>query len=147
MTPETIAELAKNPNIVAVKEATGSLDQASAIAQSCDITILSGDDSLTLPLMSIGAKGVISVVANVVPAKMKALTEKALAGDFEGALEIHRELWPLFKASFIETNPIPVKIMTKLMGLTSGEMRLPLVQPEPENEKKIEQVMQELNLI
>src|SRR3954470_24939761 len=93
--PETIARIARHPQIVAVKEATGSLDQASQIAQLCDIAILSGDDSLTLPLMSIGGKGVVSVVGNVVPRDMKALVSAAATGRFDEALRWHKKLFPL----------------------------------------------------
>ncbi|TET38482.1 MAG: 4-hydroxy-tetrahydrodipicolinate synthase [Planctomycetota bacterium] len=147
MTPETIAELAGHPNIVAVKEATGSLAQASSILNLCDITILSGDDALTLPLMSVGAKGVISVVANVVPARMAELARKVLEGDFTGAREIHDELWLLFKMSMIESNPIPVKAMMKCMGMITGELRLPLVPLLEKNEKTMLEVMRKLGLL
>ena len=97
------------PQIVAIKEATGSLDQASAIAGLCDITILSGDDSLTLPLISVGAKGVISVASNVSPKKVLAITDKALKGDFETARTAHNHLFNLCRAMFLEPNPQPVK--------------------------------------
>ncbi|MHC4567244.1 MAG: 4-hydroxy-tetrahydrodipicolinate synthase family protein [Planctomycetota bacterium] len=110
MTPETIASLAEIENVVAVKEATGSLDQASEIASRCDITIVSGDDSLTLPLASIGAKGVISVVANIVPADVKAMTDLILEGDLVSARQWHRKLFTLCKSMLtLATNPIPIK--------------------------------------
>ncbi|MHC4663329.1 MAG: 4-hydroxy-tetrahydrodipicolinate synthase [Planctomycetota bacterium] len=147
MTPETIAELAKHPNIVAVKEATGSLAQASSILNLCDITILSGDDALTLPLMSVGGMGVISVVANVVPKQMAELAGAALEGDFARAKEMHDRLWQLFVMSMVETNPIPVKTMMKHVGMITGEMRLPLVPPSPENEKKIIAALRGLDLL
>lgn len=127
ITPETIARLAEVPSIVAVKEATGSMDQASQIAALCNITILSGDDSLTLPLMSIGAKGVVSVVGNIVPADMKALVTAYSRGDFAKALEWHRKLFPLCRDMLgVATNPIPVKTALKLLGKDTGELRLPM---------------------
>ena len=134
MTPATIARLADVPQIVAIKEATGSMDQASEILSRCALTVLSGDDSLTLPLMALGAQGVISVVANLVPKDVKRLTEAMLAGDLETAQEAHRRLFPLCRAMFLETNPIPVKAAMKLTGLLeSDEKRLPLTDLGPEN--------------
>jgi 4-hydroxy-tetrahydrodipicolinate synthase len=126
MLPQTVSRLATHANICAVKEATGSLDIASEIASLCDLPILSGDDSLTLPLMSIGGRGVISVLSNLLPAKVKALTTAGLAGDFEEARKIHFELFELCKVMFIETNPIPIKTSMCLAGKDSGELRLPL---------------------
>src|SRR5215204_1908304 len=104
MTPQTVARLNEHPNIVAIKEATGSLDMASEIMSLCDITVVSGDDSLTLPLMSIGARGVISVASNLLPAQVKQLTKLALAGNFAEAMTIHRKLFPLFKSLFLDGN-------------------------------------------
>jgi len=127
MSPETVARLADLPQVVAIKEATGLMDQTSDILSRADITVLSGDDSLTLPLMAIGARGVISVAANVVPKDVKQLTEAALAGDFDTARAAHRKLFALCRAMFIETNPIPVKTAMKWVGLLpSDEKRLPL---------------------
>ena len=127
MAPETIARLAAVPQIVAVKEATGSMDQTSEILARCNLVVLSGDDSLTLPLMALGAKGVISVVANVVPRDVKRLTDAMLKGDLAGAQAAHRKLFPLCRAMFIETNPIPVKTAMKWAGLIpSDEKRLPM---------------------
>lgn len=127
MSPETVARLADLPQVVAIKEATGLMDQTSDILSCADITVLSGDDSLTLPLMAIGARGVISVAANVVPKDVKQLTEAALAGDFDTARAAHRKLFALCRAMFIETNPIPVKTAMKWVGLLpSDEKRLPL---------------------
>ena len=134
MTPATIARLADVPQIVAIKEATGSMDQTSEILSRCALTVLSGDDSLTLPLMALGAQGVISVVANLVPKDVKRLTDAMLAGDLETAQEAHRRLFPLCRAMFLETNPIPVKAAMKLAGLLeSDEKRLPLTDLGPEN--------------
>ncbi|MBN1126136.1 MAG: 4-hydroxy-tetrahydrodipicolinate synthase [Sedimentisphaerales bacterium] len=125
--PETIARLNEIENIVAVKEATGSMDQASEIAMRCDITILSGDDSLTLPLASIGAKGVISVVANIVPADVKAMTDLILEGDFVSARRWHRKLFALAKNLLsLATNPIPIKSAMAMLDMASDELRLPL---------------------
>ncbi len=127
MTPETIARLAEVENIVAVKEATGSLDQASEIASRCDITIVSGDDSLTLPLASIGAKGVISVVANIVPADVKAMTDLILEGDLVSARQWHRKLFALCKSMLtLATNPIPIKAAMAMLNMAPEEMRLPM---------------------
>ncbi|MFH1858640.1 MAG: 4-hydroxy-tetrahydrodipicolinate synthase [Candidatus Omnitrophota bacterium] len=126
MTPETIARLSKIETIVAVKEAAGSLDQVSQIFSLCDITVVSGDDSLTLPMMSVGAKGVISVVANIAPKDVAAMTHSALEGSWDKARELHYKLLPLCKILFVETNPIPVKSAMELLGMIKGELRLPL---------------------
>lgn len=134
MTPETIARLAEIENIVGIKEATGSLDQASEIAMRCDLTILSGDDSLTLPLAAIGGKGVISVVANIVPADVKAMTDLILEGDFVSARKWHRKLFALSKNMLtLATNPIPIKAAMSLLNMASDEMRLPMT---PLNDKQ-----------
>ncbi|MBW7995425.1 MAG: 4-hydroxy-tetrahydrodipicolinate synthase [Candidatus Glassbacteria bacterium] len=145
--PETIARLAGLKNIVAVKEASGSLDQASRIASLCDITILSGDDSLTLPLMSVGARGVISVAANVAPARTAALCSAWLDGDSEGARRIHYELMPLFKALFLETNPIPVKAAVAAMGKVAEEYRLPLCPLADSNRSRLMAVLKKQGLV
>ncbi len=141
LAPQTIARLAKHPNIIAIKEATGDMDTASQIAASCDLTILSGDDSLTLPLMAIGAAGVISVLSNLMPARVKSLTAAAAAGDFTTARRLHLELLPLFKAIFIETNPIPIKEAMKLAGTDTGELRLPMCEMAEENRAALEEVL------
>jgi 4-hydroxy-tetrahydrodipicolinate synthase len=146
MAPETVATLARIKNIVAIKEASGSLDQSSEIASLCDITILSGDDSLTLPLMSIGAKGIISVVANIVPADVKKMVDLALKEDFESARKLHKKLYPLCKSMFYETNPIPVKTAMKLLGRLNGKLRLPLVPMQEANQKKLETALKEYGL-
>ena len=113
--------------VVAVKEATGKLDNASALAAACDVTILSGDDSLTLPICSVGGRGVISVLANVLPREIHKLTTAATAGDMKAASEQHLKLFPLFKAIFWETNPIPIKAALAMAGMIQNELRLPLV--------------------
>ncbi len=127
MTPATIARLAAHENIVAIKEATGSLDVASEIAASCDIAIISGDDSLTLPLMSVGGQGAISVLSNILPGKVVAMVNAGLAGDFAEARKLHLELFTLARDMLsLATNPIPVKTAMMLLGRDSGELRLPL---------------------
>lgn len=137
--PETMARLAeKYPPIVAVKEATGSLDQASQVAALCDLAILSGDDSLTLPLMSIGGKGVVSVVGNVVPRDMMALVKAFAAGKHDEALRWHRKLFPLCRDMLsVATNPIPVKAALKLLGRGNGELRLPMTPLDAAGEAKV----------
>jgi 4-hydroxy-tetrahydrodipicolinate synthase len=131
--PATVARLSKIPGIAAIKEASGSLEQVDNILNACDITVLSGDDPLTLPMMSIGARGVISVTANVVPHLVREMVESALEGNWEDARQIHRELYPLSKALFIETNPIPVKTALGKMGKIKPELRLPLCAMQPDN--------------
>ncbi|MDD5085305.1 MAG: 4-hydroxy-tetrahydrodipicolinate synthase [Candidatus Omnitrophica bacterium] len=145
--PETVARLRKIPNIVGIKEASGSLDQVSQILSLCDITVLSGDDSLTLPMMSIGAKGVISVVSNVVPDGVTRMVHAALDNDWDEARKLHYELYQLFKIMFIETNPIPVKTSLKLMGHITGELRLPLCEMSKENEEKLKRILREKKVI
>lgn len=135
--PETVAKLSEIKNIVGIKEASGSIDQTTQILQLCNITVLSGDDSLTLPIMSVGGKGVISVVANIVPADTAALTRYCLEGNFEAARKCHHKLFPLCKGMFIETNPIPVKTAMKLLGRINGEMRLPLCDMTKEHENQL----------
>lgn len=147
MLPETIARLSKIENIVAIKEASGSLEQVTKILSLCDITVLSGDDSLTLPMMSIGGKGVISVAANIVPSEVAAMTAAFLDGSLQKAKDLHYKLFPLCKAMFIETNPIPVKTAMKLLGRLNGELRLPLCEIQPENEKKLKRALEEYGLI
>jgi len=145
--PETVAELYKIGNIVAIKEASGSIDQVSNILDLCDITVLSGDDSLTLPIMSVGGRGVISVVANIVPDLVRDLVHSFLSGDAQRAMRIHRQLFPLCKAMFYETNPIPVKRAMSLMGMIENNLRLPLVPMSEQNEARLKKVLQEFKLI
>lgn len=147
--PETLARMAeKYPTIVAVKEATGSLDQASSIAALCDLTLLSGDDSLTLPLMSIGGRGVVSVVGNIVPKDMLALVKAASEGNFAEALKWHRKLFPLCRDMLsVATNPIPVKTALKLLGRDSGELRLPMCAMDAAGEAKVRQTLANYGLL
>jgi 4-hydroxy-tetrahydrodipicolinate synthase len=141
MAAATVARLSKHPNIVAIKEATGSLDMASEIASLCDITILSGDDALTVPLMSIGAKGIISVVSNLLPAEMKQLTSAALTGDFKKAAQIHHQLFPLIRSLFLDGNPVGIKHAMKVAGLDTGELRLPMCEASEATQKLIESLV------
>jgi 4-hydroxy-tetrahydrodipicolinate synthase len=148
MTPETIARLDELENIVAIKEATGSLDQASEIAMRCDITILSGDDSLTLPLASVGGKGVISVVANIVPADVKAMTDLILEGDLVKARQWHRKLFALSKNMLtLATNPIPIKAAMAMLDMCSDELRLPMTPLEPSKKTALKQTLTDYGLL
>ncbi|MDT8392175.1 MAG: 4-hydroxy-tetrahydrodipicolinate synthase [Lentisphaeria bacterium] len=122
----TIARLSAHPNVIAVKEAGGSVDRVSAILNECDITVVSGDDSLTLPMMAVGGKGVISVISNLMPAEMTRLVHAALAGDWPAAQALHARMYPLFKDLFIETNPVPIKAAMAMSGLIEEEYRLPM---------------------
>jgi 4-hydroxy-tetrahydrodipicolinate synthase len=146
--PETIARMAEIPSIVAIKEATGSLDQASHIASLCNLTILSGDDSLTLPLMSIGGRGVVSVVGNLIPRDLKAVVSAFDAGKPAEALEWHRRLFPLCRDMLsVATNPIPVKAAMKLLGRGNGELRLPMCPLDAAGEARIAQTLRAYGLL
>lgn len=125
--PETVAELAQVPNVIAIKEAGGSVDRVSSIRSLCDITVLSGDDSLTVPMMAVGARGVVSVAANVVPAQVAQMVRAHLDGDVALAEQRHYELLDMFKTLFVETNPIPAKYALSIMGKIDNELRLPLL--------------------
>ena len=145
--PSTIARLSAIDNIVAVKEAAGSTQQVMDIKALCDITVMSGDDALTLPFMSVGATGVVSVVANIIPGKVHDLVQTFLSGDVEKSRNIHFEVLQLCKAMFIETNPIPVKTAMSMMGMLKEEWRLPLCEMRPENKAKLEQVLKKYGLV
>lgn len=145
--PETVARLAQIPNIIGIKEASGNLEQAIRIISLCDIGVVSGEDSLTLPLLSVGATGVISVVANVIPRKVRDMVQAYLEGDLEQAKELHYELFELAKILFIETNPIPVKTALGMMGLIRPELRLPLCEMGRENQTKLKNVLTQLKLL
>ncbi len=148
LAPETIERLSAIENIVAVKEATGSLDQASEIASRCDLTILSGDDSLTLPIASVGGKGVISVVANIVPADVKAMTDLILQGDFVSARRWHRKLFGLSKSLLgMATNPIPIKAAMAMLDMASEEMRLPLTPLADKNRSVLNRILADYGLL
>lgn len=134
----TIARLADIENITMVKEATGSLDQCSEILNNTNLTVLSGDDSLTLPMMSVGAEGVVSVAGNIVPHDVVAMVNAAHANDFPGALHWHHKLFPLCRDMLgLSTNPIPVKIAMRILGRDTGELRLPMTPLEPELEDRL----------
>jgi 4-hydroxy-tetrahydrodipicolinate synthase len=147
--PETFARMCDIRQVTGIKEASGSMDQCSDILKLCGdrLTMLSGDDSLTLPLMAIGAKGVISVVTNVLPHEMHELAAAALAGDFATARQIHFKMLPLMGALFTETNPIPVKQACAFMGKCTNEMRMPLVQMTGGSAERLQAVMKELRII
>jgi len=138
--PDLVAELARHPNIVAIKEASGNIGQISRIieeTQDEDFVVISGDDNITLPIMALGGAGVISVAANVDPKRMVALYEAMKHGDYQNALVLHYALSPLLRAMFIDTNPIPVKKAVELLGMAGGPVRLPL---DDLDEKKTEQL-------
>ncbi len=148
MIPETIARLAEVENIVAIKEATGSHDQASEIVTRCDITIVSGDDSLTLPLASVGGKGVISVVANIVPADVKAMTDLILEGDLVSARQWHKKLFTLCKSMLtLATNPIPIKAAAAMLNMASEELRLPMTPLEESKKAILKQTLKDYGLL
>jgi len=143
----TIARLAKHPKVVAVKEAAGSVDRVSQILRACDITVLSGDDPLTLPMMAIGAKGVISVVSNIAPKPVADLVHAALAGRWDEARQLHLRYYGLFTTMFIDTNPIPVKAAMAMAGLIEEVYRLPLCETTDANKKKIAECLKEVGLL
>jgi 4-hydroxy-tetrahydrodipicolinate synthase len=148
MLPETIARLAELPPIVGIKEATGSLDQASQIAALCNLTILSGDDSLTLPLLSIGGRGIVSVVGNIVPRDLKALVQAFDQGRVQEAQQCHRRLFPLCRDMLgVATNPIPIKTALKLLGRGTGELRLPLCPLDTAGEVRVRQTLRDYGLL
>jgi len=146
LSPETVARLAEHPRIAAIKEASGSVDHASAIRARSDIALLAGDDSLFLPLLAIGARGVVSVAAHVAPSEMVAMHAHARAGRTAEAEALHRRLHPVFRALFLETNPGPVKHALSVLGMTSGELRLPLVSVRPETARAVEDALDQAGL-
>jgi len=146
ISPETIARLSKISNVIAVKEASGSMDQTSHILSLCGIDILSGDDSLTLPLMALGAKGVISVLSNILPQEVSGMVDAYFAGDHDRARKAHYKMFPLCRAMFIETNPIPIKRAMKLLGFCSDELRLPLCSMSEPNKKILIQALKNYGL-
>jgi len=148
--PEVMAKLARDcKNIVGVKESSGSLDQMLRIKEMCpkDFILLSGDDALTLPVLSAGGKGVISVAANIVPRDVAAIIDAFDKGDLKKAQEIHFKLMPLIRALFIETNPIPVKKAAELMGLCSGALRLPMCDMEEAHLAKLKEALNSYGLL
>jgi 4-hydroxy-tetrahydrodipicolinate synthase len=142
MTPETAARLHATGRYAAIKEASGSLDQVSDIRARCDLTVLSGDDSLTLPMMALGAQGVVSVVSNLLPRETLRLVEAFLAGELDEARRWHFRLLPFFRAAFLETNPAPIKMLLHLEGKMSAETRLPLVPASEAVSLRLAEVLQ-----
>ncbi|NQS99818.1 MAG: 4-hydroxy-tetrahydrodipicolinate synthase [Candidatus Omnitrophica bacterium] len=147
--PQTIARLAQIKNIVAVKEASGNVSQMAQVINACEgkLELISGDDALTLPVLSIGGVGVISVVANIVPGQTAQMVKLFVEGKLEQAREIYYQLLPLIKAMFIETNPIPVKTAMGMMGLIKPDLRLPLCPLQPENQEELKTVLKQYKLI
>ena len=147
--PATLARLADLDQVVGVKEASGDLGQVAEIIAACpdDFAVLSGDDALTLPLLAIGGRGVISTSSNVVPEQMVALVRAFRAGDPEGARALHYRLLPVFDALFCETNPIPLKAAVEMLGLASGEIRLPLTPLSERNRERLQVVLKEAGIL
>jgi len=148
--PETVSKLAyKKDNIVGIKCASGNIDQITKYIKTTpdDFIVLSGDDGMTFHIMALGGKGVVSVASNIIPAKLVEFTNTMLNGNWDKAREMQLELYDLFKILFVETNPGPVKLSAKLMGLMNNRMRLPLTAPLEENQEKIKAVLRSLNLI
>ena len=144
---ETVLRLYEIKNVVGIKDATGSLDYASEISSKCDITIYSGNDSLNLPLLGIGAKGAISVLANIAPKEVSTMIDSFLNGDHKTALEIHRNFFRLSQILFIESNPIPVKAALVMMGKIGPEIRMPLTPLNEKYHKTLEDELEKLNLL
>mmetsp|Transcript_55230 Transcript_55230/g.135231 ORF Transcript_55230/g.135231 Transcript_55230/m.135231 type:complete len:200 (-) Transcript_55230:42-641(-) len=147
MTSATIAKCYELPPVCSIKEATGSVDFASEIRSVCDIQIVSGDDSLTLPLMSIGCKGVVSVIANIAPKQMADLCKTMKEGDVEKAQKMHFEIYKVCKGMFSESNPIPVKAAGAYMGLWKNNLRLPMTPLRKENEAALKAALKEAGLL
>ena len=147
--PTTIARLAEIDNIVAIKEASGNLDQVSEIIRTTpkDFLVYSGDDGLTLPILSLGGCGVISVAAHVVGKRMQEMITAFLAGEINKAQALHLELMPFFKVIFVTTNPIPIKKAVNILGINTGPVRLPLVPPTVSEEEQLKKVMQSIGAI
>jgi 4-hydroxy-tetrahydrodipicolinate synthase len=147
--PATVKRLSQIENIVGIKEASGNVSQMAAILNAVpeEFIVLSGDDAITLPLISLGGRGVISVVSNEIPGEMSRLTRAALQGDFRTAREIHRRYHPLMEINFVESNPGPVKAAMAEMGLLESVWRLPLVPPKAENQARIRAVLESLELV
>jgi 4-hydroxy-tetrahydrodipicolinate synthase len=141
---ETMARLAEIPNIVGVKDSTLSMNMISDVISLCgeEFDVLSGDDPMTLPLIALGGVGVISVASNVAPGAVSDMVSALLSGDFERGRELHFELLPLFRALFVETNPIPVKTAASLLGLCSDEMRLPLIPMSGDNLRRLQETLE-----
>ncbi|WP_174591548.1 4-hydroxy-tetrahydrodipicolinate synthase [Methanocella conradii] len=152
MKPSVVAELAKIDNIIGIKEASGNPAQAAEIIELTrnnkkPFTVLSGDDNLTIPIMSYGGKGVVSVVANILPREVSQMVDCYLKGDFKKALDVYYKLAPIMRGLFIETNPIPVKAAASMMGLAAGPLRPPLTTMAPENQQKLKAMLEALGVL
>ena len=147
MLPATIAVLSRHPRIVAIKDAAGSVERVTAIRNLCDITILSGDDPIAMAQVALGGAGVISVVSNIAPAEMSDLVSLSAAGKLDSARAVQARLYPVIKAMFLETNPIPVKKALSMMGMISNELRLPLVSMTEELVPELQRVLEEAGII
>ena len=147
MLPATIAVLSRHPRIVAIKDAAGSAERVTAIRNLCDITILSGDDPLAMAQVALGGSGVISVVSNIAPSEMSDLISLTASGELDAARAIGARLYPVIKAMFLETNPIPVKKALSLMGLITDELRLPLVSMSGELVPELKGVLEEAGIL
>jgi 4-hydroxy-tetrahydrodipicolinate synthase len=147
--PSTMARLARIPNVVGIKEASGNIAQVAAILNEVpsDFTVLSGDDAVTIPVMALGGRGIISVASNEIPREMTQLAQACLRGDFGSARAIQKRVFDLMSVNFIESNPIPVKAALGLMGLLDPVYRLPLVPPSPANLARIEKVLHSAGLL
>lgn len=147
LAPETTARLSKIPGVVALKDASGNVEQVTQVRALCDIQILSGEDSLTFPILCLGGRGVVSVAANVAPRAVADLCRAALAGELARARQIHERYFPLFKDLFLETNPIPVKTALRMMGRYNGELRLPLCEMSRPNAERLERTLRACQVI
>jgi 4-hydroxy-tetrahydrodipicolinate synthase len=147
--PATLARLAKIPNIAAVKEASGNLSQIADVCNAVpdDFLVFSGDDAVTLPVISLGGVGIISVASNEIPKEMAEMTRAALAGDWTPARKIHRKFLPLMQANFLESNPMPVKCVLAMMGRMEENYRLPMLPVKPETRSKLEKIAKEVGLL
>jgi 4-hydroxy-tetrahydrodipicolinate synthase len=147
--PETLARLAKHGNVVGVKESSGSLDQVSHVVELCgpDFTVLSGDDSLTLPIFAVGGRGSIAVIPNLLPKRYTELVRAALAGDFSKARQLHYALLPIMRALFLEGNPAGIKSALALTGACSEELRLPLVKQSDKNRAILKRTLEEAGVL
>jgi 4-hydroxy-tetrahydrodipicolinate synthase len=144
---ETVVRLAAHPGVAAIKEAAGSVDRVSAILDACRITVLSGDDSLAVPMLSVGARGVISVASNVAPREVSEMIRAGLRGDFAAAGAAHRRLYPLFRDLFLDTNPVPVKAALAMMGRIEEVYRLPLCEPSDKVRDQLRRTLASLELL
>ena len=147
MNPETTARLSKIKNIVALKDASGNVEQVTMVRNLCDLQILSGEDSLTFAIITLGGVGVVSVAANIIPKQVAELVAHTVKGDLDKGRQIHDRYFELFKNLFIETNPIPVKTALRKMGMYNGEMRLPMCDMSAGNEEKLEKTLKACKVV